>query len=279
MRRFLELAPYVVPVVTGLLGLLLGPSIRSVARHRRDLGADAAMVDALPEKAKEALREDMGRRAMELIAYSRYPTLTVSDLLTLTAFVASAIYFGWITIDFARTGWALDWQAVVLSWGLLSLFMLTSWATFHARWTDRAAARLRLLQSDVGQQVAEESGRLLRVGHRVSLLGGAGLIGAGVPISLLFAFSAQYDWKPGSSALGYGLSGAAILATGGTLGLASLADRDLGGLLVRMFDHDEIDAYAAAETKRRAKREQRRAAKRDPNRAPTEGDEHEKPEA
>jgi len=174
MRRFLELAPYVVPVVTVLLGLLLGPSIRSVARHRRDLGADAAVVETLPEKAKEALREDMGRRAMELIAYSRYPTVTMSDLLALTAFVVSAIYFGWITIDFARNGWAVDPPAVGLSWVLLSLFMLTSWATFHARWTDRAAARLRLLQSDIGPQVAEESGRLLRVGHRVSLLGGAG---------------------------------------------------------------------------------------------------------
>jgi hypothetical protein len=124
----------------------------------------------LPVKAKEALREDMGRRAMELIAYSRHPTLTVPDLLALIVLAASAVYFGWNTLDFARHGWVLDPQTTVFSWGMLCLFMLSSWATFHTRWTQRAAARLRSLQDVVGQQIAEEAGDcyVLRTEHPCS---------------------------------------------------------------------------------------------------------------
>jgi hypothetical protein len=79
MKTLLGLAPIVLPALT-LLGAIFGPALRTAARLRRDLTTDGGFVDKLPQTQQDKLSEDMGRRALVLIGYSRYPTLVLTDL-------------------------------------------------------------------------------------------------------------------------------------------------------------------------------------------------------
>ncbi|MER7243178.1 hypothetical protein [Kribbella sp. NPDC000426] len=80
MDKVLELAStLVVPAIATLLAAVFGPTLRTAARLRRDLASDAAIVESLPDKAKDALRQDMGRRTLELLQVIAWPGVSRRD--------------------------------------------------------------------------------------------------------------------------------------------------------------------------------------------------------
>src|SRR4051812_12729213 len=83
------------PIALAVVTAVLSPALVTPRKLRHDLAADTAMLDRLPRKERADLREDIQRRARQLIAATRWPTVTLYDLLALlgvTAISTSVIF-------------------------------------------------------------------------------------------------------------------------------------------------------------------------------------------
>lgn len=81
MKDFVELIlPGVVSLVLGVMAAIVTPMLRRSATLRRQLEADAAIVQQLADPAAEELRLDMGHRSAHLVAHSRFPGWTRLDV-------------------------------------------------------------------------------------------------------------------------------------------------------------------------------------------------------
>lgn len=130
-------------VIAGLLALCT-PLFLPSRGLRRELSLDVAMLDKLPAGvAQTELTEDVESRATRLNAWSRYPTLTRSEMFTFAlAAVILAGTFVKVCAELSgedRTGLSsmLAWVSLVAS---LALWVLASWS-----WTERAERRMRYL--------------------------------------------------------------------------------------------------------------------------------------
>lgn len=164
----------VAPFVLAGLFALSTPLFLPSRGLRRDLSIDAAMLDRLPPGTPQAeLSADVEVRATRLVAWSRYPTLTRSEMFT---FALSAVILAgtFLTVmgqltgeDRTELGSLLAWVSLVAS---LAMWMLASWS-----WHERAELRLRYLAERSTSAVADAARGRVRIAVYVLLLVG-GLI-------------------------------------------------------------------------------------------------------
>jgi hypothetical protein len=133
-------APFVVAGLIALATPLLLPS-RGL---RRELSLDVAMLDKLPAGTAQAdLTEDVEGRAVRLNAWSRYPTLTRSEMFTFA--LAGVILFGtFLKVGADLSGEQEDDLGALLSFVSL-VASLAMWALASWSWHERAVARLGYL--------------------------------------------------------------------------------------------------------------------------------------
>lgn len=93
MTDFVELIlPGVVSLVLGAIAAIVIPMLRRSATLRRQLEADASIVQQLADQAAIELRLDMGHRSAHLVAHSRFPGWTPLDIgLLLIAWLAAGL--------------------------------------------------------------------------------------------------------------------------------------------------------------------------------------------
>ncbi|MFI5731057.1 hypothetical protein ACIA49_13110 [Kribbella sp. NPDC051587] len=266
MKRLLELAPYLAPaVVTVLLGVF-GPSIRTAVRLRRDLSSDAEVVEALPEDAKNAMREDMGRRALVLIGYSRYPVMTLSDIFAGIGLLLCSGFWSYACWEYVHRGF--NPETTYFSFGMSAFGIALTYSTGHARWTDRAGHRIRHLEHTVDRAQAVEAARLARIARHAS--GGVGfLLSSGLPFSLASTIMKRHNIDPlTDNRTWYFLLGTLAVA-GLSLFLLAQVGRgsELDSVFFDYFRKEESDRMTAVEKMRaekKAARQAARAAKKQP---------------
>lgn len=159
-------------VVAGLLALCT-PLFLPSRGLRRDLSLDAAMLDKLPAGSAQAeLGEDVVARATKLVAWSRYPTLTRSEMFTfsLSAVILAGTFLkvcAELSGESPRTelGSLLAWVSLVAS---LAMWVLASWS-----WTERSESRLRYLaERSPADAVAAARGRVRTAEYVLVFVGG-----------------------------------------------------------------------------------------------------------
>lgn len=160
------------PFAVAGLAALLTPLILPVRTLRRDLSIDAGMLDRLPAGAVQTeLSQDVEARATRLLAWTRYPTLTRSEMFT---FVLSLVILAgtFLTVASALTGEPGEvlgaWLAFLSAVLSLALWTLASWS-----WGERAGERLGYLR-ERGATIDAARGRVRVAGYL--LWAGAGLI-------------------------------------------------------------------------------------------------------
>lgn len=161
-------APFVVAGLFALSTPLFLPS-RGL---RRDLSLDAAMLDKLPPGAAQAeLSQDVDGRATRLVAWSRYPTLTRSEMFT---FALSAVILAgtFLTVTAQLSGEGRDELSSMLAFFSLAA-SLAMWALASWSWHERAMTRLGYLaERSPAATVAAARGRVRMAVYVLALVAG-----------------------------------------------------------------------------------------------------------
>ena len=193
--------PYALPIALAAVTALLTPALVTPRRLRHDLAIDTEIVDRLPTQERADLNDDIKRRARHLIAVTRYPTLTLYDLLALLGLtgITAFVIFGHV-LPASRAG---DDALILdpLSAGIASLFGASCWAAFYVPWGTRAKSRLEHLLAHLGVDEARDAANTVRVAYLTALGAGvSAVVGMQVAIAVVTFEVTGTDYVPGWTA-------------------------------------------------------------------------------
>jgi hypothetical protein len=253
---FLKVAPYIVPTLTALVIATVGASIRTSGRLRRDLSTDATMLEKLPTRAWRALKDDMERRTLLLVGYSRYPSVTLYDVLGILGAILSIGGVVYTCVDLEKNGLANN-PFPSLPSGIIFLMLMNSWLLgFHVPWSHRAAKRILYMKAHLGEDEAKADAQTLRVGLWFSSLAG-GFATTGAAIALTYANLKISDVKPDQA---WKIS--VIVAIPVLIILFLAAHRGpLANAISDVLDREEFERLVAVASDREAAKRARRQAK------------------
>lgn len=176
MPSLIELAPYAVPATLTAIIAGFGPSFLTARRLRADLSTDSEIVERLDGTAQQEMRQEIHRRALVLVCITRFPSLTVYDVLSILGLIGVCA-LGVVTIRDMMTHESIDPLTHPPMFALISAGSLTCWGAFYIPWNKRAHQRLLFTRKYLGEAAEEDLGQVLRVAHMIAVLGGMVTVG------------------------------------------------------------------------------------------------------
>lgn len=153
----------VVPFAAAGLAALLTPAFLPTRGLRRELAIDVAMLDKLPAgTVRTELGESVERRTVKLLAWTRYRSLTRSELFTFVLSGSLAALAFWEVADDLLGG-----EGSGLASGLAFTVALTAgamWLLATWSWHSRSIDRLHYLQDRGATEAIADARRGLKVG-------------------------------------------------------------------------------------------------------------------
>jgi hypothetical protein len=227
--------PYVLPIVLATVTAVLSPALVTPRKLRHDLAADTGMLEDVPRRARPELREDVERRTFLLVSLSRYPSLTLFDLLSLLglAAVCTGAVVGVVQMHESPELVASSLPVPIAIYAFAS----GCWTAFYLPWTTRADGRLSYIERHLGIEEARHAAKTLRVAHATALLSGVvALAGPLVAYSLVAYQNVGMDdwgsWVMPLLAAVFGLATIGVTTHGNGLSRRLLRLSDLAKVLM-----------------------------------------------
>ncbi|HEY0188160.1 MAG TPA: hypothetical protein VGC67_11785 [Cellulomonas sp.] len=169
-------APLVIAAVVSGLIAAISPLLSTSRRLRDELVRETQILTQVPPSARSQLRAEIGRRTHTLVSLTRYPPVTRWDVLVLAMYVTSPFTILFILKNTSfEDSWTQKGPALVVT-VLAPLAMISSWRSAYTRWSRRAEARLRYLESHVGHGEACAAARMVQIGDALISVAGLPLL-------------------------------------------------------------------------------------------------------